>query len=179
MGKRHIPESHSAHPNVTPLIDVVMVLIVFFMLVAKIGVSTGADESIKVPSSILGIDIQDMGNTLTLNVRPSRANNQLPEIKALVAPQSGGTPVITELRVDMNNNTSQLINTLLFFRYGKDMKKGGTGPNADNDNFQVIIRGDKDMQYSLLEIVLVACGRAHVKTVNFNTEKVSQQVASN
>ena len=44
MGKHHMPESHAAHPNVTPLIDVVMCLIIFFMLVAKIGVSTGAEK---------------------------------------------------------------------------------------------------------------------------------------
>jgi biopolymer transport protein ExbD len=180
MSKRHIPESHSAHPNVTPLIDVVMVLIVFFMLVAKIGVSTGADDSIKIPKTILGSDIQDMGNTLTLNVRPSKASTMFPEVKALVAAPGGGPPVITELKVDMVNNTSQLINTLLFYRYGKDLKKGGTDTNADNDNFQVIIRGDLEMQYHLLEPVLMACARAHVKAVNFNTEKVTQeQVAAN
>jgi hypothetical protein len=89
MSKRHIPESHAAHPNVTPLIDVVMVLIVFFMLVAKIGVSTGADEKIKIPASILGIDI-------------------------------------------------------------------------------------KDMEYRYLEIVLMACAKAHCKSVNFNTAKVTE-----
>ena len=37
MAKHHIPDSHSAHPNVTPLIDIIMCLIIFFMLVAKIG----------------------------------------------------------------------------------------------------------------------------------------------
>ena len=69
MKKVHIPEAHVSHPNVTPLIDIVMCLIIFFMLVAKIGVSTGA-EQMDIPASILGTDIQDMGNTLTLNVRP-------------------------------------------------------------------------------------------------------------
>src|SRR6201747_2616456 len=69
MKKRHIPESHTAHPNVTPLIDIVMCLIIFFMLVAKIGVTTGADATIQPPETILGSKIEDIGNALTLNVR--------------------------------------------------------------------------------------------------------------
>src|ERR1700710_2388017 len=74
MKKRHIPESHTAHPNVTPLIDIVMCLIIFFMLVAKIGVSTGA-EKIEPPETLLGVKIKDIGNTLILNVREAPANN--------------------------------------------------------------------------------------------------------
>ena len=42
----------SAEINVTPLIDVVMCLIIFFMLVAKIGVDTGADQRISIPASL-------------------------------------------------------------------------------------------------------------------------------
>jgi biopolymer transport protein ExbD len=177
MSKRHIPEAHAAHPNVTPLIDVVMVLIVFFMLVAKIGVSTGADEKIKIPSSILGIEIKDMGNTLTLNVTPGLSDK--PMVTALVPNPNTGVATVTELKVDQVGETSQLINTLRMFRYGKDLKAGGTGPNGDNENFQVIIRGDKDMEYRYLEIVLMACAKAHCKSVNFNTAKVTEsKVAS-
>ena len=177
MSKRHIPEAHAAHPNVTPLIDVVMVLIVFFMLVAKIGVTTGADEKIKIPSSILGIDIKDRGNTLTLNVKPGLMDKPL--VTALVPGANGGAAIVSELKVDPVGDTSQLINTLRMFRYGKDLKPGGTGPNGDNENFQVIIRGDKDMEYRYLEVVLMACAKAHVKSVNFNTAKVTEtKVAS-
>ena len=61
MRRRPLPPSHGNHPNVTPLIDVVMCLIIFFMLVAKIGVSTGADASISIPASILGQELKDPG----------------------------------------------------------------------------------------------------------------------
>ena len=44
MKKAHMPDSHTAHPNVTPLIDIVMCLIIFYMLVAKIGVNLGQDQ---------------------------------------------------------------------------------------------------------------------------------------
>ena len=77
MSKRHIPESHQAHPNVTPLIDIIMCLIIFFMLVAKIGVTTGA-EKINIPTTVLGIKIDDMSNTLTLLTEPPASLNKIP-----------------------------------------------------------------------------------------------------
>ncbi len=172
MAKRHIPESHGGHPNVTPLIDVVMVLIVFFMLVAKIGVNTGADEKIHIPESVLGSEISDMGNTLVLNVTPQTVGSDVPIVTALVTNASTGVSEITELKLQDAGNQNQVVNTLKYYRYGKDLKQGTTGgkpENTDNDNFQVVIRGDKDMHYSVLEPVLLSCAMANVKAVNFNT----------
>ncbi len=177
MSKRHIPESHSAHPNVTPLIDVVMVLIVFFMLVAKIGVSTGADPKIVIPATVLGSDIKDMGNVLYLNVTSLSKDSDTPIVTALVTMPGKTEPAVTELKLQDASGQNQVVNTLKFYRFGKDLKKGGTGDNADNDNFQVVIRGDKDMHYAVLEPVLIACAEANVKAVNFNTAKVQQAVA--
>src|SRR3954471_4029505 len=81
MKRRGLPESQSTHPNVTPLIDVVMCLIIFYMLVAKIGVNTGADPSITIPASQMGSELKDLGNTLVLNVREVA---DLPFVTALV-----------------------------------------------------------------------------------------------
>ena len=47
--------------NVTPLIDVVMCLIIFFMLVAKIGVTSGAESEIDIPITQLGKDMNEIG----------------------------------------------------------------------------------------------------------------------
>src|SRR5215207_4708358 len=68
-GKHSMPDMKEGGVNVTPLIDIVMCLIIFFMLVAKIGITSGADPKIKPPSTLLGAKIEDMGNTFTLNVR--------------------------------------------------------------------------------------------------------------
>src|SRR3954462_7223890 len=81
MRRRHIPQAHANHPNVTPLIDVVMCLIIFYMLVAKIGVTSGADPSIAIPVSVLGKDLKDLGNPLLLNVREVA---DMPFVTALV-----------------------------------------------------------------------------------------------
>src|SRR5215208_4478309 len=80
--RRGMPDMKEANVNVTPLIDIVMCLIIFFMLVAKIGVDTGADARISIPASLQGLEIKDMGNTLTLNVQPGPG--QQPMITAMV-----------------------------------------------------------------------------------------------
>src|SRR5215216_6101634 len=55
MKKHSMPDMKEGGVNVTPLIDVVMCLIIFFMLVAKIGVSSGIDNKIDAPTTYLGV----------------------------------------------------------------------------------------------------------------------------
>lgn len=158
MRKRGMPDVHNAHPNVTPLIDVVMCLIVFFMLVAKIGVNTGAEQMV-IPATVMGTDIKDMGNTLTLNVRPGIGEE--PMITALVKGEK------TELKVA---GSPRLVDTLKFYRYGPSLKANVAG---DNPNFSVIVRAEEDLQYRFLEPVLMAAAEANVKNVSFNTRKMT------
>lgn len=166
MRKRGMPESHSTHPNVTPLIDIVMCLIIFFMLVAKIGVSTGADQKISIPATILGQEIKDMGNTLTLNVQEGSPGT--PFVTALVKDE------VRELKlVDPTNGVRQLFVELSHHRNGRD---GKLGTADDNIDFKVIVRGAEDMPYSILEPVLKTCAEAQVKNVNFNTRQVREVV---
>src|SRR6266550_5570384 len=81
-----MPAIREGGVNVTPLIDVVMCLIIFFMLAAKIGVSSGVDRTVAIPKSVLGTRIaKDLGNTLTVNVRPGAGNE--PSVTALVKGQ--------------------------------------------------------------------------------------------
>ena len=166
MRRRGLPESHGNHPNVTPLIDVVMCLIIFYMLVAKIGVTTGADPTIAVPVSALGKDLKDLGNTLVLNVR------EVADQAFVTALVDGSSNQPQEVKiVDATTGKRPLREILQRLRYGDDRKPGGTSNNADNDAFKIIIRGDRDMSYKALEPVLIACMEANVKDVNFNTYK--------
>src|SRR2546421_5102437 len=152
MRRRHIPESHANHPNVTPLIDVVMCLIIFFMLVAKIGGSTGADPTITIPGTRLGKELKDPGQALTLNVRPGVGDE--PMVTALVNPNTSQPEEIK--LVDHTTNVRPLLEVL------KQIKK-------DKPDLKIIIRGDEDMGYKYLEPVLITCVEAQVKNVNFNT----------
>lgn len=155
MKKHRMPEVKEGGVNVTPLIDIVMCLIVFFMLVAKIGVSTGADSSIAIPETILGAKIEDLGNTLTLNVKPGVGDD--PFVTALVA---GEVKELKLVESAAGGARSPLVDALTALR-------------KDNEEFKVIIRGEKDMPYKYLEPVLSACSQANVANVNFNTKVVT------
>jgi len=165
-----MPEMKEGGVNVTPLIDIVMCMIIFFMLVAKIGVNTGADPNIKeadIPTAILGTDLHDMGNTLTLNVvnGPTQTAGAQPIVTAFVK----GQWVELKLRTDMAGQTRYpLRDTLALYREGDPSR--GIAPNPD---FKVIIRGEKSLTYSFLSPVLVECDLARVKSFAFDTKKPS------
>jgi biopolymer transport protein ExbD len=159
MSKRHIPESHTAHPNVTPLIDIIMCLIIFFMLVAKIGVTTGAEE-IKIPKTIYGTKISDMGNTLTLNI-PDASNNissDMPTVRALVAHSKDETPVMQTLPLLDSSGQNQLLITLEYYK-------------QQFADFKVIIRADGEQNWRAIQPVLLTINQAGVRNVFYNTEQ--------
>lgn len=125
-----MPEIREGGVNVTPLIDVVMCLIIFFMLVAKIGVDTGADRNIDIPTSILGTDIKDMGNTLVLNVvnGPTGVPDPQPIVTALVVEKATGRSVMQELKLNDSVNgkpLDQLLEVLKLYRHGDQNLKNG------------------------------------------------------
>jgi len=157
MRRFTMPPMKEGGVNVTPLIDIIMCMIVFFMLVAKIGIDTGADKSIVLPPSFIGSDIKDMGNTLTLNVTQGPADQSgqpQPFITALVKGQE------KQLRIHADVNGTQefeLFNVLKAARDGDP--SAGLPPNPD---FKVIIRADEGTEYEYLQPVLAECGRAHV-----------------
>src|SRR5277367_2762940 len=105
MKRRALPDLHEHGVNVTPLIDIVMCMIIFFMLAAKIGVADGADRSIEVPISILGKQLSK-GGKLTINVREL---NEQPYVTAMVD-ASSGTPIEIKL-VDPATRKRPLLET--------------------------------------------------------------------
>ncbi len=162
--RRHLPESQVAHVNVVPMVDVIMCLIIFYMLAARIGVNTGEDESIKIPFGALGKEIKSMDNTLLVNVKESGG---LPEVSAMVDSTSGKRE---SLYLEGGGSGRQLVDTLRRLRFGKDQKEGGSGDNRDNPDLKLVIRGDADMTFSILQKVLMAAAQAKVKTINFQTD---------
>jgi biopolymer transport protein ExbD len=165
MRRSHIPQAHSEHPNVTPLIDVVMCLIIFFMLVAKIGVAVGVDQSIQLPVSVLGRDLdlnqKDPGNALILNVRAGLADE--PTVTALV---DATTREPQEIKLSDSQGKNPLFEVLKRLREG-DPKNGIPA----RPELKVNIRADADMEYRFQEKVLITCMQAKIKNLNFNTKQ--------
>jgi len=156
MRKHRMPDMKEGGVNVTPLIDIVMCLIIFFMLVAKIGVTTGADSTIQPPETILGVAIKDLGNTLTLNVRGGPRLEE-PIVTALI---EKGDREPKEIKIIERRGTIQ----------DKPLERVLSAFQKNNANAKVIILGEKDLQYHLLEQVLISCANAKITNVNFQTK---------
>jgi biopolymer transport protein ExbD len=156
MRGHKMPAAHATHPNVTPLIDIVMCLIIFYMLVAKIGVNMGQDAKIELPTSLLGITLKDLGNTVTLNV---------------ARPPSGDEPLVTML----DPSSGQMVDLKIIDGTKRPLQTFLKKLKGENAEFKVIIRGDQNLEYRFLEPVLITCSEAAVKNVNF-AARVPQMV---
>lgn len=163
--KKGMPPAHGSEVNVTPLIDVIMCLIIFYMLVAKIGVNTGAKQ-MDLAYSILGKTVDDMGNTLTLNVLPvgdykgaDAANRPLAtdmQVTALVDNVDKDLPIKTEA-----GGTTKYPLREVLIQFKKRFK----------DQFKVIVRVDANLPFTLVEPVLVECANAGAENLLFTTQK--------
>jgi biopolymer transport protein ExbD len=140
MRKHRMPDMKEGGVNVTPLIDIVMCLIIFFMLVAKIGVTRGVDAHINLPTGN-GLPIKEMGQTITLNIRH----------------MNGHTPLITAL-VGMKDVTLSLDDVKVMpWLQGELTKFKAINPKAS-----VILRGDDDLTYEELAPVLMEVAAAGI-----------------
>lgn len=168
LKRRHLRESHFEHPNVVPLIDVMLCIIVFYMLAARIGVDSGADQTIVVPVTALGTELEKIGtNNLIVNVR-ERAGE--PEVTARVDGGGGGGDGVQLLSVGNARvpGRAPLKDALLALRIGRD---GREGTADDRPDLGVIVRGDGDMSYKTFMPVMIAIADAGVRNVYHNTRK--------
>lgn len=164
--RRHIPESRSEHPNVVPLIDVMLCIIVFYMLAARIGVETGADKTIQIPVTALGRELTEIGtNNIIVNVREAMG---APSVTAMVENGRGVQTFSVDGKVP-----GQLRDALRALIIGRDGK-----PNTDDDraDLGVIVRGDGEMSYKSFMPVMVAITDAGVKNIFHNTAKPENTV---
>ena len=163
MRKHSMPDMKEGGVNVTPLIDVVMCLIIFFMLVAKIGVSTGIDKKIDAPQTYLGKSITDLGNSLALNLYSTPGT----DVPMILVDLKGERQ--KELKIQENRGGKVVFPLQEVL---KDMLK------ERGEKFNVIINAEKNMRYAQVQTVLQECASARVLNLNFATKKQSDVVAS-
>ena len=165
--RRGMPAAHGNEVNVTPLIDVIMCLIIFFMLVAKIGVTQG-NEKMDLAKTYLGKKVDDLGNTLTLNIlpvgdmsrikAPNEADRIAPsdmQVVALVDGERKDLPIQKEVGGTIEHPLREVL-----------IKMKG----RYKENFKVIIRADADLPFTLIQPVLVTCADASAPSLLFTTE---------
>jgi len=182
MAKKHsMPEMKEGGVNVTPLIDVVMCLIIFFMLVAKIGVATGA-APMELPTTIMGKKTDQLGDTLFINVIDpafdrDEATGQRKldaEGKPIPIPVASQDP---EVRAAFDEKTEKpqqvLIRDANRFPFREQLiaiynarKKAGK-----EEQFSVTVRAEKDLPFSKFQVVLAEIATAGIRNVNYATNE--------
>jgi len=144
---------HDEHVNVTPLIDVVMCLIVFFMMVSKLV----KDEMVEmvIPRSTMGLEMEDQQGRLTINVVPPKDKDD----NGMEIPvHLRGLPTVKLAGQDMITGDGW---KALTARLREERRT--------NPDLKVILRADENEKYDWIGPVLVACAQADIKNVNFAT----------
>jgi len=149
------------HVNVTPLIDVVMCLIIFFLLCGKLAKDEREGGSLAVPLATQGQEITDQRGRLIINVVPDDKN--LPpdldpknpdDREALAAARAHSRP---QIYVRGKMILPEQLWTIL-----------STEAKQDRD-LKVMIRADQSLSYEYIAPILVYCARADIKAINFAT----------
>ena len=145
MARRGIEPMHDEHVNVTPLIDVVMCLIIFFMICGQIAQNESNDHVV-VPTAALGRDLPEQRGRLVINVVPQD-----------VPPQPGADIGPPPTLVVRGQNLSY-----------DDLGGYLTREKRDNPDLKIVLRADRSLAYDYIAPVLIACAHANIKSVNFS-----------
>jgi biopolymer transport protein ExbD len=137
------PHQPAAKINVTPLIDVVMVLIIFYLIVGKLAADRNAQVAL--PSSAVG----------------STAETKEPVVITVVADVGGGLDPKARVLIDGVDVPMSGLEGALRARVGSD-------PAAT----VVQVRADRRLNYGAVEPVVKACRAAGLTAVRLVTERV-------
>lgn len=140
----HLPESSSGKVNVTPLIDVVMVLIVFYLIVGKLA----ADQSAQIELPRVGASSSQADKGLVINVVLPEANAPGGDAGPLVI-VDGATMPVTMLRDALRSRLPELA--------------------SGQQRTPVSLRADRRLAYGAIQPVIDACKEAGVTTLKLVT----------
>ena len=154
MRRRGLEPMHDDHVNVTPLIDVIMCLIIFFLCCTTLAKSESNDR-VEIPRAELGQELPEQRGRLLINVVPRAA--RLNDADGMQSVNPGDEPDIYHPgRAD---------------RARCDLTAYLRKEKQDNPDLKVILRADQDLTYNWISPVLVSCAQADIKSVNFSTRK--------
>ena len=148
INARNALPAMSAHagPNMTPMVDVVMCLIIFFMLCGTLSAGCRFDfitlpKAVNTPHELPRFP----GDRLVINVAPADPHAAAAEPQVVIR----GTRLTT-----LNDLTA-------FLRAEK----------SENPSVRVILRADENLAYSWIAPVLVSCAQADIHSVHFSTRQ--------
>lgn len=148
MRRKGLEPMHDEHVNVTPLIDVIMCLIIFFLCCSTLAKSE-ANDKVQIPRAQLGQEMPEQRGRLLINLLP-RARNA----DGTVNPGDEPDVIIRGQAVALADLTGYL------------RKEKGESPDL-----KVILRADEGLTYNWISPVLISCVQANITSVNFSTRK--------
>ena len=152
MRRRGLEPMHDEHINVTPLIDVMMCLIVFFLLCGQLA----KDESkakVNIPLAENGQKVEEQRGRLLINLLPRERGGDETS-PAIATPEDQPDIWIRGKQVPLADLTAYL-------RHERE----------ESPDLKVILRADEAVTYHWISPVLVSCAAADIRNVDFATKK--------
>ncbi len=145
--------------NVTPLIDVVMCLIVFFLIVGKLASDASA---VRLPETVIG-RLERAGKAVVISIAKGDAPGSTPAsdwggVKARVFVDGQAVGGENELGALLRDRAIALLSTV-----GKT--------EADLASAPVHVRADRDLPYGAVEPILRAVAKAGIPGVRLATQR--------
>ncbi len=159
MRRRGLEPMHDDHVNVTPLIDVVMCLIIFFLACSHLA-KTEANDRVLIPRAQLGQELPEQRGRLLINILP---HARMAEGGGGGAPGADTGLVNPGEEPDLIIRGRQIPLTDLTAYLRKEKQ--------ETPDLKVILRADQDLTYAWISPVLVSCVQANIASVNFSTRK--------
>jgi len=136
--------------NLAPMVDVMMCLIIFFLLAAKMVAAERHPIDLPWALSAREVDAGDLGARVTITVRPAAA--QADQAEYVVADWNG-EKIVDRLLLP------EEIQTLL--------QSQALRAAREDRKIRCVIRADRMVMYRHVEAVLIACGLAGIRDVVF------------
>jgi biopolymer transport protein ExbD len=150
MRRKGLEPMHDEHVNVTPLIDVVMCLIVFFLCCSTLAKSESNDR-VQIPRAKLGQEMPEQRGRLLINLLP---HERLADGSGDLQPNEKPDIIIRGQQIPLDDLTAYL------------RKEKQQSPDI-----KIILRADQNVNYEWISPVLVSCVQANITSVNFSTRK--------
>jgi biopolymer transport protein ExbD len=148
MRRKGLEPMHDEHVNVTPLIDVIMCLIIFFLCCSTLAKSE-ANDQVRIPRAKLGQEMPEQRGRLLINLVP-RARSA-----------DGAINPGDEPDVIIRGQPIALADLTGYLRKEKQ----------ETPDVKIILRADEGLTYTWISPVLISCVQANITSVNFSTRK--------
>jgi len=142
--------------NLAPMVDVMMCLIIFFLLASKLVSAQHHPLDLPYARAALEISPSEIGRRVVINVRPVA---DAPLRAEYVVEGWDGS------RVTERTLAADEIADYLKTRKAQAERAAAAG---SGDGFSCVIRGDQDVAYGHVEVVLRGCGLARISKVVFS-----------